>query len=281
MVSSYLKAYEVLGHEEARDFGLKTLDFILEHSSEPAASLYHSYLEGERRMPGLLDDQVMIARALLDAYEVTGEPRHLAQDREIMEWSIKQLWDAKGGGFFDSKPDLNAVGLLATPRKEVQDNPSTSGNAAAAQVLNRLFYLTQENRYRDYARRTIEAFAGAARDFGTFVAALGIAAEEHLEYPTTAVVIGERGDSEAELLHRAALTAFRPGKIVMQIEPNRVDRKQLPAVVTPILDSIGPERWPLAFVCTGTVCAPPTNKPTDVTSLVKTFGLQQPATPSP
>lgn len=274
MVSSYLKAYEILGHDEARDFALKTLDFILEHSFEPAAGLYHSYLDGERHVPGLLDDQVMIARALLDAYEVTGEPRYLARARQIIEWTVAHLWDAKGGGFFDTRPTPNAVGLLAIPRKAIQDTPSTSGNAVAAQVLNRLYYLTQENRYRDYARRTIESFAGRARDEGTFVAALGIAAEEYLEYPTTVVVIGRAGDPVAGSLRRAALTAFRPGKIVMRVEPDRVDRKQLPAAVTPVLDSIGPERWPLAFVCSGTSCAPPTGNATEVASLVKTFGLQ-------
>jgi hypothetical protein len=35
------------------------------------------------------------------------------------------------------------------------------------QVLNRLDYLTQDARYRDAGRRTIEAFAARARDEGT------------------------------------------------------------------------------------------------------------------
>lgn len=277
MVSSYLKAYETLGDEEARAFALKTLDFILKRSFDASAGLYHSLLDRERQVPGLLDDQVMIARALLDAYEVTGEPGHLARARQIIAWTVQNLWDANGGGFFDSRPNPNAVGLLAIPRKEIQDTPSTSGNAVAAQVLNRLYYLTQDNRYRDYARRTIEAFAGRARDDGTFVAALGIAADQYLDYPTTVVVIGRAGDTVAASLHRAALTTFRPGKIVMRVAPDRVDRQQLPAAVGPVLDGIGPERWPLAFVCSATICALPTASATEVASLVKNFGLQSPS----
>jgi uncharacterized protein YyaL (SSP411 family) len=274
MVSAYLKAYTTLGDEDARTFALRTLDFILKRSFSAETGMYHSLVGSERLTSGLLDDQVLMARALLDAYEVTGEPGHLARARQIMIWTIQNLWDAGGGGFFDSRPVSNGAGLLGVPHKAVHDNPSTSGNAVAAQVLNRLYYLTQESRFRDFARVTVETFAGRARDEGAFMAALGIAAGEYLEYPTTAVVIGRAGDAGAASLHRAALTAFRPGKIVLRVEPDRVNRDQLPAAVRPVLDGIGPERWPLALVCSATACALPTASPGEVSALVKNFGLQ-------
>ena len=44
--------------------------------------MYHSLLGNERSVPGLLDDQVMVARALLDSYEVTGDPTQLARARQ-------------------------------------------------------------------------------------------------------------------------------------------------------------------------------------------------------
>jgi uncharacterized protein YyaL (SSP411 family) len=272
MVSSYLKAYKTLGDEEARAFALKTLDFVVKRTFNANAGMYHSLLGAERLVPGLLDDQVMTARALLDAYEVTGDPAQLARARQIMIWTIQNLWDSGGGGFFDSRPNPDAAGLLAVPHKAVLDTPASSGNAVAAQVLNRLYYLTQESRFRDFARVTIETFAGRAREEGTFMAALGIAAWQYLEYPATAVVIGKAGDPVAASLHQAALSAFRPGKIVIRIEPDRVERQQLPAAVRPVLDGIAPERWPLAFVCSATACSLPTASATDVTTLVKNFG---------
>jgi len=272
MVSSYLNAYRTLGDEDARAFALKTLDFVVKRTFNANAGMYHSLLGAERLVPGLLDDQVMTARALLDAYEVTGDPAHLARARQIMIWTIQNLWDSGGGGFFDSRPNPDAAGLLAVPHKAVLDTPASSGNAVAAQVLNRLYYLTQESRFRDFARVTIETFAGRAREEGTLMAALGIAAWQYLEYPATAVVIGKAGDPVAASLHRAALSAFRPGKIVIRIEPDRVDRQQLPAAVRPVLDGIAPERWPLAFVCSATACSLPTASPADVTMLVKNFG---------
>lgn len=273
MVSSYLQAYEVLGDEEARAFALRTLDFILKRSFSAATGMHHSLLGSERMVPGLLDDQVLFARALLDAYEITGDLAYVTRARQIMIWTIENLWDPQGGGFFDRRPEPGAAGLLAIPHKPAYDTPITSGNAVAAQVLNRLYYLTQEQRFRDFARVTIETFAGRARDGATLMAALGLAAEEYLEHPATAVVIGKAGDPVAASLHRAALAAFRPAKIVMRVEPDRVNRSQLPAAVRPVVDGIAPERWPLALVCSATSCSLPTASPTEVTTLVRTFGL--------
>jgi uncharacterized protein YyaL (SSP411 family) len=273
MVSAYLKAYRTLGDEDARAFALKTLDFVLKRNFSATTGMYHSLLGSERLVPGLLSDQVMFAQALLDAYEVTGDPNHLTRARQIMIWTVQNLWDAEGGAFFDSRPNPKAAGLLAVPHKPIHDNPTTSGNAAAAEVLNRLYYLTQESRFRDFAKVTIETFAGRVRDEGTFMAALGVAAHEYVEYPTTAIVIGKAGDPAAATLHRAALSAFRPGKIVMRVEPDRVTRDQLPAAVRPVLDSVGSDRWPLAFVCSATACALPTASPTEVSALVRNFGL--------
>jgi uncharacterized protein YyaL (SSP411 family) len=273
MISSYLKAFETLGDEEARAFALRTIDFILKRSFGAATGLHHSLLGSERMVPGLLDDQVLFARALLDAYEVTADPAYLTRARQIMIWTIEQLWDAEGGGFFDRRPEPGAAGLLGIPHKPAYDAPIAAGNAVAAQVLNRLYYLTQEQRFREFARVTIETFAGRARDGATLMAALGLAAEEYLEHPATAVVIGKAGDPVAASLHRAALAAFRPSKIVMRVEPDRVNRDQLPAAVRPVLDGLGPERWPLALVCSATACSLPTASPAEVASLVRTFGL--------
>lgn len=275
MVSAYLQTYETLGDEEARAFALRTLDFIVKHSFSAATGMHHSLLGSERMVPGLLDDQVLFARALLDAYEVTGDPGHVTRARQIMIWTIENLWDVQGGGFVDRRPEPGAAGLLAVPHKPAYDTPIASGNAVAAQVLNRLYYLTQEQRFRDFARVTIETFAGRARDGATLMAALGFAAEEYLEHPATAVVIGKAGDPTAASLHRAALTAFRPAKIVMRVEPDRVNRNQLPAAVRPVVDGIAPERWPLAVVCSATSCSLPTASPAEVETLVRTFGLRR------
>ena len=40
-------------------------------------------------------------------------------------------------------------------------------------------------------------------------------------------------------------------------------------------DELKPERWPLAFVCSATSCSLPTASPSEVTTLVKSFGLPQ------
>ena len=158
---------------------------------------------------------------------MTGDPAHLARARQIMIWTIQNLWDASGGAFFDSRPNPDAAGLLAVPHKPVLDTPASSGNAVAAQVLNRLYYLTQESRFRDFARVTIETFAGRARDEGTFMAALGIAAREYLEYPATAVVIGKAGDPVGRIAASGRAIGIPPRQ---DRHPHRAGPRRSPAV---------------------------------------------------
>lgn len=273
MVSSFLKAYATLGDEPARDFALRTLDFLLDNTRAADGSMYHAWLDGEARVAGLLDDQVMVARALLDAYATTGETRYLNSARALVAWALDHLWDTDAGGFFDAEPDPDAIGLLSTPRKPVQDAPSASGNGVGAQVLNRLYYLTQDDVYRQRAGETIAAFAGQMPAAGISAAALAIAVQQYVQYPTTVVIVGAGDNPLSRALHTAALGAFRPGKVLIVARPEELDRDRLPEPVAAIVESVDSSRWPLAFVCSAATCAPPTNDVKRLHELIERFEL--------
>src|SRR5579859_4266457 len=77
-VSAYLDACRVLGGslgEKCRDFALKTLDRMLREAWSEARGFTHRI--GGPALEGSLDDQVFGALALLDAYELTLDPRYL------------------------------------------------------------------------------------------------------------------------------------------------------------------------------------------------------------
>ena len=274
MVSSYLKAYETLGDEEARAFALKTLDFILKRNFSATTGMYHSLLGGERLVPGLLDDQVMIARALLDAYEVTGDPNHLIRARQIMIWTIQNLWDASGGAFFDSQAEPECggpAGHSAQADSRHACHLRQCGCRAGAQPPLLLHAGNTVSRLRESHDRDIRGPGPRRRHVHGRARHRRPASISSIR--RRPIVIGKAGDPMAAPCTARRSSAFRPGKIVMRVEPDRVDRHQLPAAVRPVLDSVGAERWPLAFVCSATACALPTASPTDVAALVRNFGL--------
>ncbi len=143
--------------------------------------MYHTVIGGKPRTPGLLRDQVYMAQALLDMFEMSGQRRYLTTARNLMDYAVKNFWDEAGGGFFDSIHKEKFLETLQQPRKEIQDAPLPGTNAVAAMVLDRLTLLTGQPLYREKAEQTLRSFAGSASRLGTFAATYARAVAFHLE----------------------------------------------------------------------------------------------------
>ncbi len=272
MTSAYLKAYEVMGREEYRDFALKTIDFLMKNSYRPRGGMYHSNISGKPGIEGLLDDQVKMGAALLDAYEVTGKERYLNWAKDLMGYSFENLWDKEKGGFFDSLSKPDALGVLSAPNKPFEDVPSPAANSVAAMVLDRLYYLTNDEKYRTWAEETLKSFAGSASGVsGVYIATYGLAVDYHINYPLQAVIVGKRESKKTISLWEAALRTYRPRKVVALYDTSNVKLESLPPAVQAIFKS-APGDGSRAYICAGTSCAPPTDKPGRVSKLVKEFG---------
>src|SRR5439155_13932169 len=132
---------------------------------------------------GSLDDQVFGVIALLDAYEATLEERYFKAARRTMELTIEKYGDAERGGFFDRSSDAPPMGGLDVRRKPFQDSPTPGGNSVAAIALTRLYAFTNDAKYSEWARKTLEAFAGIAPQYGMFAATYGLAATLYAHHP--------------------------------------------------------------------------------------------------
>ena len=76
-----------------RDRALATLDLLLAKAYDREKGMYHTLVDGMPRIEGLLDDQVFMAAALLDAYEVTGARLYFDRALELMEITLRRFWD--------------------------------------------------------------------------------------------------------------------------------------------------------------------------------------------
>ncbi|HEV2224948.1 MAG TPA: thioredoxin domain-containing protein, partial [Candidatus Acidoferrales bacterium] len=206
-VSAFLEAARVLGHDDCRQFALKTLDRILAETWNEEKGFNHRV--GGPLVAGLLDDQIFAAAALLDAYEATLDKRYFAIAERTMQLAIEKYGDAEGGGFFDRASDAPPMGGLDVRRKAFQDSPTPSTNSAAAIVLARLYGFTGDELYREWAQRTLEAFAALAPQFGLYAATYGLAAVLHSRHMSQAVITGAAGDANAAALEAAANSVYR------------------------------------------------------------------------
>jgi uncharacterized protein len=265
MISALLEAYKILNHQPALASALKALDRMLAKAYDPAKGMYHSLVNGQARIEGLLDDQVFMAAALLDAYEVTGKRAYFDRALEIAETTVRRFWDDAAGGFFDTASDLDGrQGNLAQTRKAFQDSPTPAGNSVAIAVLDRMATLADRPDFHEKAQATLDLFGSKAADFGLYAATYALALVNHLRPPVEVVVVGEADDERTKNLLRAAYDAPRAGKHVFFFEPSVLTSGGLPAGLASTLPHVPYNGKPLASVCVGTSCQPPTNQPEEL-----------------
>ncbi|HET7265634.1 MAG TPA: thioredoxin domain-containing protein [bacterium] len=287
MISAFFAASRVPGLEDAAGDALRALERIVRDGyasgaeraagSRPApggARGFRHAVAAPDGIGGLLDDQVQMALALLDAFEHTGEPRFLRLAAETAEYVLDEF-RAPSGAFFDTAATgrESRPGGLGLPYVPVQDAPMPSGNGTAVLVLDRLAALTGEDRYRAEAERALRACAPGHVEQGLFTATLALALETHLAPPLHVVIVGPRGQSATEALRAAALRTYRHGLVVQTYDPAARDGEpgRLPP---PVAGSAAAAAGaaPRAYACTATECAAPAASPDALAETIRTFG---------
>ncbi len=132
----------------------RAADFVLDRLLAEDGTLRRSYVAGQARESGVLDDYAMLADGLLTLHEATGEERWLTRARALCDVLIARFEDPIGGGFFLTPSDSD---LLVRP-KPFEDNAIPSGNAVALRALRKLGAATGSTKYQEAA----ELIAAAA-----------------------------------------------------------------------------------------------------------------------
>jgi uncharacterized protein YyaL (SSP411 family) len=268
MISAHLDAFKAFGEKSYLDFALKVLDRIVREGVSTEFAVAHSIGSGPPR--GLLDDQVQVAAALLDAYEVTGTERYLSLARKIMDRTLATNWDREAGGFFDLPQGDGKLGPLGLLLKPIQDSPTSAANSTAILVLVRLNRVTGDESYLTFAERALKHFAPVCKDYGIFAAAYFHALDVFLNPPAHVVIIGRKDDPHTLALHETALYTYRPDKIVQLYNSEAPSEGKLPSVVLSMATS---SKVPSAFVCAYFVCAPPARDEATLETTIKSFGI--------
>jgi uncharacterized protein YyaL (SSP411 family) len=254
MAKALLAGSAVLHDDWARDHALRTLAKLAGGSGAeprlpagPTVPLAHA-----PGVQGLLEDQVHAADAALHAFEATGDAAWLSWAESLMEaaWTS---WRDAGEGLLDRVPGNGAMGLLTQPVRTIEDAPVASPNGVAGIVFARLAAHRDDPRWSERHRGQVEAFAAVAPGLGLHAAAWLRAADWLLHPPTHLVITGSEGDPVAGELHRLALRAVLPRRVVRRLLPDEAP-EGLPPELKAMLRS-GP--GPRAYLCRGARCEAP------------------------
>jgi uncharacterized protein YyaL (SSP411 family) len=245
MISAYLEASWTLDRPDLREAALRALEYLWTDCRDPENGMYRFH-DGSPQLLGLLGDQAYTAAALLDAHEATGDWRFLDRAVDLATFIAARFQDREVGGFFDVWDAAPGVGRIQERQKALGEN------AVCADVFIRLHHLTREERYRETAQRTLEAFVNVPPHMGYFASSYARRVDTLLNPPAEINIVGDA--RKADALHRTALWLDVPFRVVHLLDPAR-DGERLGALSLPA------EPAPAAYVCAGNMCSAPVSSP--------------------
>jgi hypothetical protein len=169
--------------------------------------LHRTWRDGVAKGTGYLEDYANVAHGLYELHVATGDLRWLRESRRLALLAVDLFADERNGGFFSTPADGER---LVARQKDLDDNPTPSGNSMLAYVLLRLARIwgddELEHRAVGVLRLVRDAIPRAPQAFGWALCALDL----HLSPPRELAIVGDPQSDVA----RAALARFDPAAVV-------------------------------------------------------------------
>ncbi|MBL0713927.1 MAG: thioredoxin domain-containing protein [Desulfosarcina sp.] len=254
-ISGLAQAYQDLGDDRYLQAARRGAGFILDHLYDAARqTLYRSWCDSERQIPGMADDYVFLAQAFLDLYESDFQHHWLKKALQFTEAAVELFYDAGTGGFFLTRPDHDPDLILRV--KEDTDSVIPSASAVAALNLLRLARLTGREAFQRMADMTID---GGLTRMGAHpeAAPYMLLARLYQQTPWIQVAIAGQWDHPET---RAMIHTARPGRTggrVVAWIGDEAHRRQLGGDI-PFVERARPlQEKPVAYVCINRSCRDP------------------------
>ena len=136
-IAGLADAGSILRRPEYIDAAIGAAAFVLDELVV-AGRLHRAHMGGRAVGLGHLDDHADMCHGLLRLYAATFQPRWLTEARDLAARMVDLFGDGDGGFYYTGS---DAEGLLVRTR-DVEDQPTPSGNSQAAHVLMRIAVLS-------------------------------------------------------------------------------------------------------------------------------------------
>jgi uncharacterized protein YyaL (SSP411 family) len=193
------------------DAARELAEFLLGPLSD-GERLHRTWRNGVAKGTGYLEDYANVAHGLYELHVATGELRWLHEAHRLARLAVELFADEELGGFFLTPSDGET---LVARQKDLDDNPTPSGNSMLAFVLLRLARIwgddELERRAVGVLRLIRDVIPRAPTAFGWALCALDL----ELSPPRELAIVGGPGSEVARAALRGldanAVVAFGPG----------------------------------------------------------------------
>lgn len=224
MIAACARAGLLLADKRYLEMARRAEQFITDHLVNEEDRLMVRYREGESAFLGNLEDYAYYCYALLVLYDVTLQIGYLGKAVHRAEQMMQLFWDDEEYGFYFYGRDDEE--LVCRP-KEVYDGAVPSGNSVAAHVLNRLFRLTGEDRWRGCRDLQMDFLASEVSAFPSGHSFSLLVFEEMMDPGVELVCVSEREDIPEQLWEFLRKQGQRRMTVLFKCPANEKEMSQL------------------------------------------------------
>ncbi|MFB5645730.1 MAG: thioredoxin domain-containing protein [Nitrosopumilaceae archaeon] len=210
MITALAKGYRVTKEKKYLDAAEKCISFI-ENNLVRDGKLLRTYKDGKAKIQGYLEDYSYFGAALLDVFEINPELKYLERAKAIANNLIEHFWDEKTNSFFMTADDHEK--LIIRPKSNY-DLSLPSGNSVAANLLLRLFHLTQDKKFLETSTKILENQAQMAAENPFGFGHLLNTAFMYLQKPTEITVLNPKNKEIVDSL----TNRFIPESILVTVQ---------------------------------------------------------------
>jgi uncharacterized protein YyaL (SSP411 family) len=258
MMAAFAEAGRDLGRADYLEVAQANAAFLQRHLRRTDGRLLRSWKEGYGgRFNAYLEDHAYLAQGLLALYQSTFDARWYEWAYELAEMIMAHFGDDENGGFYDTSTDHEA--LIVRP-KDVQDNATPSGGAAAVNALLQISLLSGDRKYWEAAVTAVSALGELPATYPTGFAHWLCATDLILSDAPEVAIVGKPDSPDTQRMLEAVFKRYRPNMAVAAgVDGERIpllrDRPQIDGKTT-------------AYVCRQFVCKRPVTEPSELDELI-------------
>jgi uncharacterized protein len=158
-ISSFIKGYRITGNKTYLKTAKDAINFIENKMKLTNDSLYRIYKNDVSKIPAYLDDYSFYINALLDLLEINPNIEYLNMIINYTDLLIKNFWDSNENNFYYTSSFHESLPIR---NKILYDLAIPSGNSISISNFIRLYHVTGNRDYIDFAERMMKSSLSSA-----------------------------------------------------------------------------------------------------------------------
>jgi uncharacterized protein YyaL (SSP411 family) len=214
-ISSFVKGYRITDNELYLNTAVNAVKFIETKMKSSDGSLYRIYKNGSSKIPSYLDDYAFYINALLDLFEIKPDIQYIELAVQYTDYLTKNFWDSDENNFYYTSDFHESLPIR---NKILHDLAIPSGNSVSVSNFIRLYHITGNNDYLNFAEKMMKVSLLSAAENPFSFGCLLSSAYLYIKKPLEITFVSRGAHSKKSALLDFINTAFIPNGILSIID---------------------------------------------------------------